>query len=367
MKTVQDMLKECDIKDGLILLVAGLPKKHFSKMLECYYSIYCMAVEVWCDDDTKDYVMTDFTQVGISDGKEMYCFYGRTTEMPEKSFDEKIDWNQVLLGKTRVYVPDCVDEKIDDVVLCSMVLHQMYEHCTILVPKSSNKKLFEYIKECPRERKSKISAYENLLERTIHYMTDKHYIDNAIMEYKESKCTSLKWGELLNDLEIGFTDYITSSDAGSELLEQALRNGKLPGVYRWFYNLDNENHPDLCRLYRRLKRMQSDYEDIELLDYIEVTNERKRIIVEGNGSCKKFPLIYIRDGMGNQIELGEVDLSELLCMSIRVLDTSIVEPECVLALLAFYLEYPIRVERIQRKNLIQSLIGIQSSKLILQY
>lgn len=70
-----------------------------------------------------------------------------------------------------------------------------------------------------------------------------------------------------------------------------------------------------------------------------MTNKGKRIIIENNMCYRKLPLVYIRDGKGNQSELKKVELSELLCMDIHVLDKEITTLEQVLALLAFYLEY----------------------------
>ena len=34
MRNVQNLLNECDIKDSLLLLLSGVPKKRFAKMLE---------------------------------------------------------------------------------------------------------------------------------------------------------------------------------------------------------------------------------------------------------------------------------------------------------------------------------------------
>lgn len=364
MRTVQNMLKECDIKECLLLLLTGVPKKRFSKMLQQYYSFYCAAVETWYGEGTTDWILTDFTQSEFKDGRAVYCFYGKKPEMSGKMDDKKIDWDQVILGKIRVYIPDCIDEKINDVVLCSMFLYHMYEQCTITVQKNSNKKLFEYIKALPRERTPNISACESLLELTIHYLMDRHYINNAILEYKESMCPSLKWGDLLCDFEVGLLNCIMDSQTGAKFLTQALKSSNLPDVYHCFYHLDDENPPDLRRLYIRLKCLWSDYEAIELSDYLKVTNQGKRIIVENNVCCKKFPLIYVRDSKGNKIEIKKVSLSELLCMNIYLLDLRIVKPEQVLALLAFYLEYPIRVERIQRKCFMQSVIGMKIMSLI---
>lgn len=168
-------------------------------------------------------------------------------------------------------------------------------------------------------------------------------------------------GELLReyDWEIGIPNHILYSYGGLQILHRNLQLKRLPEVYSCFHKLDNENPPDLRRLYIRLKSLEANYEDIGLSEYLEVANERKRIIVEKNACYKKLPLIYIRDGKGNQSKLCKVELSELLCMNIYLLDEKITKPEQVLALIGFYLEYPIKVERIQRKYFVQSLMGMK--------
>lgn len=361
MKTVQDILKACDIKKSLLVLLAGVPKKRFSKMLEWYYSLYCLAMGAWYEDGVNDCILTDFRQSEYKDGRKVYSFYGRNPDTNGRIEDAKIDWNQAILGKTKIYVPDCIAERIDDELLCPMFLHQMYEHCTVDVQKSTNKLLFNHINSFPKEKKSNIPGCENMLEKQLHYVMNKAYINNAILEYKESKGNSFKWGALLKqyDWKSGIPGRIMYSQTGSKFLFQALQNGRLPQVYRCFRRLDNENPPDLLRIYKRLELLDSVYNDIELSDYLEVVNNGKRIIIENNVCCSRLPLIYIRDGHGNQSELGKAELSELLCMDIHVIDDKITTLEQVMALLVFYLEYPIRVKRVQRKFFVQSLLGMK--------
>lgn len=358
MRNVQNLLNECDIKDSLLLLLAGIPKKRFAKMLEVYYSFYCMAKEAWYGDDAEAYLITDFTHEQFVEGKEKYDFYGRNGKASEKVLEVKIDWNQVLLGKTKVFIPECIDNVLKDELLAAMVLNQMYEHSTIDIQKNTNKKLFEYIMNQPRDKKSKISASESLLESKIHYLMDKCAVNNAILEYQESQASSLKWGSLLKNTETSIPDRIMRSNAGGRFLDNAMRKGTLPKVYRWFKQMDKDNPPDLRRIHRSLARLRSVYEEIELSDYTEVKNGHKRIIVEANETGKGFPVVYIRDGKGNRTEIKDVRISELLCMDVRVLDPALVDSEQVLALLVFCLEYPIRVERIQKHYFLQSIVGM---------
>lgn len=364
MRNVQNLLNECDIKDSLLLLLSGVPKKRFAKMLEVYYSFYCMAKEAWYGDDAEAYFITDFTQERFFEGKEKYVFYGRMGKASEKVVEVKIDWNQVLLGKTKVFIPGCIDNAFKDEMLAAMVLNQMYEHSTIDIPKNTNKKLFEYIMKQPRDKKLKILASESLIESKIHYLMDKSAVNNAVLEYQESQVPSLKWGSLLKNTETGIPDRIMRSDASGRFLDDAMRKGTLPKAYRWFKQMDKDNPPDLRRIHRSLARLRSVYEEIELSDYTEVKNEHKRIIVEANETGTGFPVVYIRDGKGNRTEIKDVSISELLCMDVRVLDPALVDSEQVLALLVFYLEYPIRVERIQKHYCLQAIIGMMLMTLV---
>lgn len=365
MKTVQDIFKECDIRESLLVLLAGVPENRSSKMFEQYYSLYCVVMATWYGQGVTDYILTGFRKSEYKNGKKVYSFYSKNLETPVNKEVEKIDWNEVVRGKIKVYIPDYVTEKITNDVLCSMLLYQIYEWCTVDVPQYTNKLLFDSMKCVTQERKSDIAEYESWLEMlfhySFHYSMEKDYINNAILEYKESKCNSFKWGELLReyDWEIGIPNHILYSYGGLQILHRNLQLKRLPEVYSCFHKLDNENPPDLRRLYIRLKSLEANYEDIGLSEYLEVANERKRIIVEKNACYKKLPLIYIRDGKGNQSKLCEVELSELLCMNIYLLDEEITKPEQVLALIGFYLEYPIKVERIQRKYFVQSLMGMK--------
>lgn len=365
MKTVQDIFKECDIRESLLALLAGVPENRSSKMFEQYYSFYCVVMATWYGQGVTDYILTGFRKSEYKNGKKVYSFYGKNLGTPVNKEVEKIDWNKVVRGKIKVYIPDYITEKITNDVLCSMLLYQIYKWCTVGVPQYTNKLLFDSMECLIQERKSGIAEYESWLEMlfhySFHYSMEKDYINNAILEYKESKCNSFKWGELLCDYdwEIGLPDYIMYSYGGLKILDRNLKLKRLPDVYSYFHKLDNENRPDLRRLYIRLKSLEANYEDIGLSKYLKVANERKRIIIEKNVCYKKLPLIYIRDGKGNQSKLGEVELSELLCMDIYLLDENITKPEQVLALIGFYLEYPIRVERIQRKYFVQSLIGMK--------
>lgn len=74
----------------------------------------------------------------------------------------------------------------------------------------TNKLLFDSMKCVTQERKSDIAEYESWLEMlfhySFHYSMEKDYINNAILEYKESKCNSFKWGSFCVNM-IGRLEY----------------------------------------------------------------------------------------------------------------------------------------------------------------
>ena len=55
-----------------------------------------------------------------------------------------------------------------------------------------------------------------------------------------------------------------------------------------FYSLDNDNPPDLKRLYKRLHLLKSDYKEIELSDCLLVSNEKKKNFIEKNVCYEKL-------------------------------------------------------------------------------
>lgn len=210
MKTVQDIFKECDIRESLLVLLAGVPENRSSRMFEQYYSLYCVVMATWYGQGVTDYILTGFRKSEYKNGKKVYSFYGKNLETPVNKEVEKIDWNEVVRGKIKVYIPDYVTEKITNDVLCSMLLYQIYEWCTVDVPQYTNKLLFDSMKCVTQERKSDIAEYESWLEMlfhySFHYSMEKDYINNAILEYKESKCNSFKGGSFCVNM-IGRLEY----------------------------------------------------------------------------------------------------------------------------------------------------------------
>ena len=77
MKTVQDIFKECDIRESLLVLLAGVPENRSSRMFEQYYSFYCVVMETWYGQGVTDYILTGFRKSEYKNGKKVYSFYSK--------------------------------------------------------------------------------------------------------------------------------------------------------------------------------------------------------------------------------------------------------------------------------------------------
>lgn len=73
-------------------------------------------------------------------------------------------------------------------------------------------------------------------------------------------------------------------------------------------------------------------------------------------------MVFIRDKYGEKQELSDVPDSKLLCMDICVTSKNVKDPSQALAILLFYLEYHLRVERIQKEHMILSILGMKMKK-----
>ena len=112
----------------------------------------------------------------------------------------------------------------------------------------------------------------------------------------------------------------------------------------------------------RKKRFEFEYEELELSDYQEVVVEHMRIVLEDNPNCGELPLVFIRDKYGEKRELLDVSISKLLCMDICVTAKKVKDAYQVLAILLFYLEYPLRVKRMQKEHMILSILGMKMKR-----
>lgn len=368
MKRVSEILKDCDIRKVLCCLTEGIPENTFDIMLERYYSLYRMVSELQISDKSNEVILTGFRQTERQVEHSLYTFFGiyNASDMHSLLEDERpVKWEEVLKRETVCLIPKCLVEAAGEELLTTEILLQIEKVNSARIRKRRNSKLFKYVREATRSGKSKLYVAEKTLETALSYQVDHRLIENAVFEYSESKFPLIKWGKILEERESSFVKHLISDLKGKEMLARQLLSGSLVSAidtpaYKWFIKMDPENVPDICRCYNRLNILRACYNELGFSDYQDVEEEHLRIVIEHNPSNDKFPIIYVRNKYGEKIEFSEseIGLSRLLSMDIYVTDSKISDQSQVLAMLAFYMEYPLRVKRIQRKYMLFALIGM---------
>lgn len=192
---------------------------------------------------------------------------------------------------------------------------------------------------------------------------DQRQVQAAVSEYLAGRRHAVTWSEILEERgtviperavkELQKTDPHTRRSVLENLLSRPENR-----AWKWFESLDPDNRPDICRFINRTEHILSCCEEISMGDFQYVSEEDMRIIIEENAACPDLPLVYVRSGSGENTDLSEYEpeLSCLLCMDICVTDPGIRDPGQILAILVFYMEYPIRAKRIQREGLMRELV-----------
>ena len=368
MKKLLSILRECNIRNVLFYLTEGLPEKKYETMLVRYYSLYCMLSELWIPDGMRETIITGFRQSGRECGNPVYSFFGISVDSGTgTSPEEPVEWEAFLRGEAEMLVPACVTEAVDEEQMAAEIFLQMEEACPKDITVKKNEKLFDSFRKYSQCGKNRLSAIAKVLEKALSYGLDQRLVQNEIREYMENKCTVVKWGDILENWEEPVPERIMEQLAKSNMLvrrafARQTASGSGDNVYSKFARLDPENTPDVCRCYSSIKDIRSCYRKIGLSDYQYVTEEHMRIIIEHNPLVPDLPVIYIRDKFGEKTEVSgsEPELSRLLCMDICMTDGKYKDPDRILALIAFYREYPMRVKRIQREALLLKFTGILS-------
>lgn len=366
MERVLSILKECDIRNVLFYLTEGLPDKKYEKMLVRYYSLYCIIAERWIPDKVQEITISSFRQTGRERGNLTYGFFGISESSGMESFSEEpIEWEAFLKGEAEIQIPECVMEVVTEEQLAALIFWQLEEVCPRDIPIKRNEKLFESFRKYSQYGQNRLSAMAKIMEKALVYELDQRLVINEIREYRENKCLVVKWGDILENNEEPIPKRIMEQLKKSDILvrqsfSKQLASESNDDVYRKFARLDPENPPDVCRCCNSINDFQSCYKEIGLSDYQYVTEEHMRIIIEHNPPAPNLPIIYIRNKFGEKTEFSEAKLAlcRLLCMDICVTDEKYKEPDQVLALMAFYREYPIRVKRIQREAMLLALMGM---------
>jgi len=335
MQSLSEFMKRCDIEKILMYLSSGNSALEKERLIKRYYALYCRLMESWYSGYTEKIVLTDYCRPSFYSEDGTCCFYGITDlDKPDLSEAQRIDWEDIYEEQKILLVPDCLWESVGKEVLAAEILYKMGNYCDFTLQAKTNIRLLAHIAGQDVGETELMTMYRPILEDKIHYLLDKHFLLSEITDYRESLCLKLRWGELLR----------WNGDFKTE-----------------FAVLDPQNPPNYARALKQRESLRRAYENVTQADYEEVRGFGGVLIVEKNRSCEKLPLIYIRNRWGEKFPLNNHRSSTLLSLEIRILDDDMPDFARLLAAILFYLEYPIRAERILKEKMTERLTGLLSA------
>ena len=335
MKRLINVIKECNTEDLFGYLTEGKTKKEEKKQFIRYYSLYCSIVESYSPNRDKELVITGYKRNKSNQGIPEYEFAGILNPTCQTKKEESILWTQVIVDKVDVVVPDILLEHVTDVFIVAEVFRKLELYNKEKIEKRYNEGLFQRVYRANRKKYSTLEAISRYVEKITYDNTVQKMIQNEVLEYCELKSGVKTWGELLHQEYSCFMEFVT---------------------------LCLENPPNFRRAEKRIFELREAYRSTGLDAYINVYKNRCRIIIE-NQKSEFLPLIYVRDVSGNSYPLQHYSMNMLVCMDIRIQDNFLRRPESILALLLYYLEYPIRIDRIKKNDGITLLIQILKNRL----
>lgn len=365
-KRVAGILKDCDIQNVLGFLTEGLEGEKYKRMRERYDALYCRVLGLGIPNAARKMILTDFRETDKEREESAFCFFGICPCSGKLDFSEKpVQWEIFLSGKTDILVPDCVTEAVGAEKLSAQILWQIEKIHRKDTAEKRNKIILMSFRRHSKSGQSRLFAMEKIIEKIWKYEIDQRILLNEICEYKEKQCLIVKWGDILKQNRDPIPQDVIRrlQKAGQEVRRTVSKNiaaGETDNLCRKIARLDRENTPDIIRCCRRIRHFLSCYETIRLADYQYVIQEHMRVIIEHNPYLPHLPVIYICNKYGEKMELNEFksELSRLLCMDIYVTDEKLNDEDQVLALIAFYMEYPLRVRRLQEEAMLSVFMEI---------
>ena len=341
MQKLSHVLQKSNIRNVLGYLMADVPNGINDAKLSRYYTFSCNVLELWSAEQKDTIVITNYKK-GYFEG--MYRLDDR------EKIVEEIDWKKIRNEELEVFVPDSILDLVDIDMLMAECFFQWEKQFFDEIPERRNEILFREVIEKKASQIGGMRAVERVLERQFSYEIDQRAVKNEVREYYETKNLIVKWGDVWEEDDEFLFEHSVKNLAVRLVLENRIRDGEASRVYKFFKEQDLENPGDVYRCYTRKKKMKLAYEGLGLANYQRVEETHKKIIIEQNLHCERFPLVYVRDQYGETQQLSEVDESDLVCMDIWVKDENISDPLHALAIVLFYLEYPLRVARIQEEK-----------------
>lgn len=333
MKNVVSILNNSDMSQVLGLYLSDKFEKKQKSCFNEWFSVYCYFVEACFPKSEMKMVITRYRVIEEKNGKTQYDFYGILNPSENGSDERLILWSDVLKGQIELLIPECILSKIDNNYLAFVILEGMSRNLKIHMVERSNEKLYERARTYAKGvgDKNQIEALHRGIEKVINYDINPREIQNEILELFELKQKVLTWGEVLKCKR---------------------------GYMKEFRKLSEDNPGEYNRATSKKEKLLEEYCELDMEDYLKVMNERNRIVVEASLDESMLPFVYVLRKDGTKEMLMDVDEKELICMDIRVFDESYKTTEQILALLMFYLEYPLRVNRILAMQEKQKLVNI---------
>jgi len=199
----------------------------------------------------------------------------------------------------------------------------------------------------------RIRSAEKAVRHVLCCKVRKEYVIDEIREFFEEEGATYEWEDTLPHVGIADLPF------GDGLLERSSLLGLCSGLPEQMMAAARRfmpgNPPGIMDAMHMADELTTAYANLELSDYQNVAEERKRIVFYPNASMQALPVIRVRKRDGSATPVSETDLAELMCMDIHVMDGVDISRNDVLPLIVFNIRYPIRIERMLKEGMLQSL------------
>lgn len=266
-----------------------------------------------------------------------------------EALEQPINIDKMLNGSVKYLIPDCVYNEIEDIGT---------KHCNNIMLTASliwyaiSKKRVDLLDDTERNRRFIEEALKmskdcmpigEAQKRLVKELPEA--LDQMVMsEYYIRKVNNIPMSKLLECYQPNKRASGTEPRkciVGSRYLEEikGFANMASP-VMIYLAGLDQDNPPNRIRCHNTLMDMKSSAAaDFGFYDY--------DILIERNENCPKLPFIYAVDSFGKKQKIWEVEATKLAIADVQIIDPEFKDYNLILALIVYYLEYPIRVNRIQ--------------------
>lgn len=320
MKNVLSLLKEIDITKVLAIYIANKPNSEKKQCFDRCISRYYYLIEEYLPKPQMKRIITNYSLKKGADGKYKYDFQCVIDTDIDSMVEWPVCWKAVLNGEIELLIPECILNKIDCTYLAVIILECIDQTDKEPFLLRENPNLFKRVKQHAVliEDKNCLESLHKGIEKIIKYDITIDQIQNELFDLNQMKYALYNWGTIL----------------------------KYKGDYRdEFYNLSKNNPVSYFRAMEQQNILLEKYVKLDIDDYIKKGNRNSRIIIESYYRDNELPLVYIMNDNRTKKLLYEVDEQDMLCMGIRVLDENM-SIKHVIAILMFYLEYPIRTKRV---------------------